>query len=96
MEAVCYDWMKYQANPNVSFRDEGEEGAVLYNPDMDLSTIMNATGGLIWGFVEKPRTIDEIAAFLVKSFTGVGPETAKTDAESFIKMLGENFINEIP
>ncbi len=88
--------MKYQANPNVSFRDEGEEGAVLYNPDMDLSTIMNATGGLIWGFIEKPRTLDEIAAFLVKSFSAVEPETAKADAESFVKMLGENFINEVP
>jgi hypothetical protein len=88
--------MKYQANPQVSFRDEGEDGAVLFNPDADLSTIMNATGGLIWGFIEKPRTLDEIAAFLVKNFTAVEPETAKADAESFIKMLGENFINEVP
>lgn len=88
--------MKYQANPNVSFRDEGDEGAVLYNPDLDVSTITNATGGLIWGFIEKPRTLDEIAALLVKSYSGVELEEAKTDADNFINMLGEKFINEIP
>lgn len=88
--------MKLEANPNVSFRDEGEDGAVLYNPDADLSTIINATGGLIWGFIEKPRTLDEIAAFLVKNFSGIEPEKAKADTENFINMLGENFINEIP
>jgi hypothetical protein len=88
--------IRYQSNPDVSFRDEGDEGAVLYNPDLDLSTIMNTTGGLIWGFIEKPRTLDEIAAFLVETFSGVSLENARTDAENFINMLGENFINEIP
>ncbi len=87
--------IRYQSNPDVSFRDEDHEGAVLYNPDMDLSTIMNVTGGLIWVFIEKPRTLDEIAAFLVESFSGIDFESAKNDAENFIKMLGVNFINEI-
>jgi hypothetical protein len=88
--------LKFEANPDVSFRNEGEDGAVLYNPDADLSTIINATGGLIWGFIEKPRTLDEIAAFLVTTFSGVELEKAKSDTENFINMLGENFINEIP
>jgi hypothetical protein len=86
----------FKSNPGVSFRDEGEDGAVLYNPDVDSGIIINATGVLVWGFIEQPRTLDEIAAFLVKSFSGVELEKAKTDAENFMNMLGENFINEIP
>jgi hypothetical protein len=87
--------MKYQANPEVSYRNEGEDGAVLYNPDEDLSTIINATGALIWDFIEKPRMLDEIAAFLVETFSGVNLDTANIDAENFVNMLGEKFINEI-
>jgi hypothetical protein len=87
--------IKYQANPDVSFRDEGEEGAVLYNPDIDKSTIMNATGGVIWRFIEEPKTLDEIACYLAESFSGVEPGRAWEDARIFLETLGANFINEV-
>jgi hypothetical protein len=87
--------IKYQANPEVSFRDEGEEGAVLYNPDTDKSALMNATGARIWEFISEPKTVHEIAAMLVGSYSGIDTAQAREDALNFLNSFGENFVSEI-
>ena len=37
----------FKANPVISFKDEGDEGAVLYNPDTDKVVIVNTVGAAI-------------------------------------------------
>lgn len=86
---------KYRANPVVSFRDEGDEGAVLYNPDTDQCVVLNFVGCAVWRYLEKPRTIDEIISLLYETFSGVKPEKVRNDLKQFINDLEENFINEI-
>ncbi len=86
---------KYRANPVVSFRDEGDEGAVLYNPDTDQCVALNFVGSAIWRYLEKPRTLDEIISMLSETFSGVKPEKVRNDLKQFINDFEENFIDEI-
>ncbi len=85
---------RYQVNPVVSFRDEGDDGAILYNPDTDDSTIINPTGSAIWNLLATPRTLDEIAAHLVAAFRNVSTDQALKDAAGFIEALSPHFVLE--
>ena len=87
--------IKYRANPVISFKDEGDEGAVLYNPDTDKCIIINVVGSTVWQYLEEPRTPDEIIFMLTENFSGVDAEKARKDLESFIKTIEEDFIDEI-
>lgn len=86
---------KYRANPVISFKDEGNEGAVLYNPDTDKCVIINAVGSAVWKYLEEPRTFDEIIFMLTESFSGVDTEKAQKDLEAFIEKFEDDFIDEI-
>ncbi|MBU0491994.1 MAG: PqqD family peptide modification chaperone [Chloroflexi bacterium] len=84
---------RYQANPAVSCGDE-EDGAVLYNPDTDDTTIVNLPGRALWAFMETPRTVDEMAAYLTETYRDVAAEQAAEDAAQFIQALLPNFVLE--
>jgi len=85
----------YRANPVVSFGDEGEDGAVLHNPDVDEVIIVNPTGKAIWQLLETPHTPEQIAAYLVETFQGCTLEQAAEDVETFIQDLLPNFLETI-
>jgi hypothetical protein len=74
----------YQANSVVSCGDEGDEGAILFNPDTDDTMIVNPTGRAVWAFLAAPRSMDEIAAHITATFRGVSAERAAQDAAQFI------------
>ncbi len=81
----------YQTNPVVSCGNE-EDGAILFNPDTNISSIINLTGVELWTFLEKPHTINEIADHIVQTYQNVTVEQATEDAESFIEALGPDFL----
>lgn len=85
---------RYQANPVVSCGDE-EDGAVLFNPDTDDTAIVNLTGRALWAFLETPRTVDEMAAYLVQTYRGVQVEQAAEDAAQFVQSLSPDFLLEV-
>ena len=85
----------YRANPVVSYKDEGDEGAVLYNPDNDKVVIVNAVGAKTWLYLVEPRTIGDIATMLVETYSGVDVKQGQEDAEKFIANFDEGFLNEI-
>ncbi len=84
---------RYMVNPLVSCGDE-EDGAVLFDPDTDNTIIINLSGRAIWAFLEAPRTVDEIAAYLVETFRSVSAEQALQDAAQFIESLMPDFVFE--
>jgi hypothetical protein len=86
---------RYKVNPVVSFRDEGDDGALLYNPDTDDSAIINPTGRSIWNLLATPRTLDEIAAHLTATFRNVSGDQAAKDATQFIEALSPDFVLEV-
>ena len=82
----------YRANEVVSCVDEGEDGAMLYNPDKDDTVLLNPAGQVIWSFCATPRTLDEIARHLVTAYPDVAPEQARKDAEQFVQSVAPDFI----
>ena len=86
---------KITVNPVISCRIEGDSGAVLFNPDTDKTRLINPTGIMIWEFIGKPRTVDEIISHVAGSF-GNCPDTAaiRKDIEQFVSDLAPDFIEE--
>lgn len=82
----------YRVNEVVSCVDEGEDGAMLYNPDKDDTVLLNPSGRAIWAFIAVRRTIDDIAGYLMTVYPGVAREQAAHDADEFIQSLLPNFV----
>ncbi len=82
----------YRANEVVSCVDEGDDGAMLYNPDKDDTVVLNPSGRGIWAMLSEPRTLDEIAINLAAAYPDVTPEQARKDAEQFIQSLVPDFV----
>ena len=85
---------RYQANPEVSCGDE-EDGAVLFNPDTDDTAIVNLSGRALWAFLETPRTLDEMASYLTKTYANVTSEQAEEHANQFVHDLTPDFVLEV-
>jgi hypothetical protein len=85
---------KYQANPVVSLGDE-EDGAILYNPDTDVSSIINLSGRELLIFLQTPHTVQEMAAHLVSHYSNVSLDQATEDATLFVTTLLPDFLLEM-
>jgi hypothetical protein len=84
------------ANPVVSCRVEGDDGALLFNADTDNTLLINPTGIMVWNFISQPRTVKEIVAYIIKSYSN-GPDQAsvRKDIETFVTDLAPDFIAEV-
>jgi len=84
------------ANPVVSCRIEGGEGALLFNPDTDDTLLINLSGLSVWKFLAQPHTVDDIISYLITTFSGSLDRSAvKQDVETFICELAPDFISEV-
>ena len=84
------------ANPVVSCRTEGEDGAILFNPDTDNTIMINFTGLSVWTFLAQPHSIDDIVSYLTTLFGGnLSHSAVKKDVETFIPELVPDFISEV-
>lgn len=87
---------RYQANPVVSCRVEGKDGAILFNADTDNTTLINTTGLFCWTCLEHPATLEELVTRCVKNYTGVPDrEVVHKDIESFLLELVPDYISEV-
>lgn len=84
----------FQANPDVSCVDEGEDGALLYNPDKDDTVLLNPSGRAIWSFLASPRTLDDITGHMMAVYPGVARKQAAQDADKFVQSLLPDFVTE--
>jgi len=90
------DTKRYLANPDVSCREEGPDGALLFNPDTDAILVINPTGLLIWKALSRPRTQDELVAHLLENCEDVPTDRVATDVEEFLQTLQPGgFIGEV-
>lgn len=85
---------RYRANPVVSCGTE-EDGAVLYNPDTDETSVVNLTGRELWHFLQTVRTEGEIVDHLLQSYRDVSAEQATEDTRLFIESLLPDFLLEL-
>ena len=90
------DTNRYLANPDVSCREEGPEGALLFNPDTDAMMVVNPTGLLIWQALGQPRGQDELVAHLLEVCEDVPADQVATDVDEFLETLQPGgFIGEV-
>jgi hypothetical protein len=84
------------ANPVVSCRVEGDDGALLFNADTDNTLLINPTGIMVWNFVSQPRTVEEIIDYISGSFSN-SPDQAslRKDIVTFVTDLAPDFISEV-
>jgi hypothetical protein len=86
---------RYQANSVVSCADEGDDGALLFNPDTDEAVAINPSGCALWNYLCVPRTMEEITAHLAATFRDVHVEQAVQDADKFIHALMPDIVLEV-
>ncbi len=77
---------KYIINPDVSCREEGPDGALLFNPDTNQVVVLNVTGLLIWEALASPRTRDEVVEVLLARCDNV-PQGVADHVGRFISEL---------
>ncbi len=84
---------RYLINPDVSFRQEDEDGGILFNPDTDKLEVLNPTAVAIWLFLAAPHTRSEVAAHVCEAFAGAPPEQVEADVGEFLEnMVSKGFV----
>jgi hypothetical protein len=84
------------ASPVVSCRIEGADGAILFNADIDGTLLINPTGVVVWNFISRPKTIDEIVAHVSAAFTNnPDPAAIRKDIETFVMELAPDYVKEV-
>ena len=87
---------KYLANPDVSFRQEDDEGGILFHAEADAVEVINPTATAIWKFLAAPRTQAEIVAHLCATFQGAPPAQVAQDVAEFIAaFLKKGFVGVV-
>jgi hypothetical protein len=77
----------YVVNPDVSCREEGPDGALLFNPDTDDVLVINVTGVLIWQALSTPNDRDAVVDELVAQCTNVPLDQVRQDVDEFMDQL---------
>jgi len=95
-EESMSDEKRYQMNPDVSCREEGPDGALLFNPDNDALMAINPTGLAIWQSLQQPRTAQEMVAHLLDVCENAPTDQVAGDVHEFVQsLLPGGFIGEV-
>lgn len=77
----------YVVNPDVSCREEGPDGALLFNPDTDAVLVINVTGLLIWQSLSEPRDKAAVVAALMRQCNNALESRVVQDVDEFVEQL---------
>ena len=87
---------KIVANMVVSCRTEGEDGAILFNPDTDTTLLINPVGIVTWNYLSEPRTVEEIVDYISRSYSNSPDhDSVRKDIETFLADLAPDFVSEV-
>jgi hypothetical protein len=84
---MSQDTPRYTASPVVSCREEGPDGALLFNPDTDDVLVINVTGLLIWEALAEPRTQAQVVEALLEQCENVPEDEIAEDVREFVDQL---------
>jgi hypothetical protein len=84
---MAKDVKRYIVNPDVSCREEGPDGALLFNPDTDQVLVINTTGTVIWHILAKPCSQDRVIAVLGERCRNVPEDQIAQDVTEFLERL---------
>ena len=87
---------KYLVDPDVSFRQEDDDGAILYHAETDSLELLNPVATAIWKFLSAPRTQAEVAAHLCATCDGAARGQVEQDVAEFLgSLLKKGFIGVV-
>jgi hypothetical protein len=87
VDTTMDDTTLYTVNPDVSCREEGPDGALLFNPDTDEVLVINPTGLLIWQALAEPRSPQGTVEVLYERCNNVPESEVAQDVDQFIEQL---------
>ena len=70
----------FLTNPDLVLREEGREGAILFDPDSGEVRILNPTATSVWKHLQSVRTLREVMAALSREYEGM-------DSDSEVEVL---------
>lgn len=86
---------QFYVNPVISCRVEDEEGAILFNPDLNSTILINASGLALWEFIHEPRMIGDISSFLKNTYDDCpDEENIVSDVMEFLSGLLPDYVIE--
>ena len=74
--------------PEIVFRDDFKDSAVLYNPENDKAYSVNQIGAIIWNALETPRNVEEVIQ-TVRDATTAHTDQLPSEVRGFLQMLQE-------
>jgi hypothetical protein len=78
----------YQANPEIVYRPEGLDGALLFDPDTGRVEVVNLTGAFVWEQLDGTRDLAAVCQALRQAFDELPEDAALlADVEGFIGLL---------
>lgn len=87
---------KYLVDPDVSFRQEDDDGGILYNAETDSLEVLNPVAVAIWSFLAAPRTQAEVVDHLCAVCEGAVRKDVEKDTGEFLEaMLKKGFIGVV-
>jgi len=78
---------RYLVNPDVSFRQEDDDGGVLFNADTDSFEVINPTAVEIWTYLAAPRSQADVVAHLCDVCVDAPREDVEKDVSEFLDAL---------
>ena len=77
------------ANPVVALREEFDDWAVLFNPDMAYAVGTNPVGVAVWKRLDGKRSIEDIVSEIKNSFEDT-PDAVSKEIAAFVDTLAKN------
>ena len=80
---------RFQRNPDIVYRPEGLDGAILFEPDSARVQVLNLTGAYVWEQLDGERALPAICAALAEQFDGAPADAARLHDEvrAFVELL---------
>jgi hypothetical protein len=80
---------RYQRNPDIVYRPEGLDGAILFEPDSAQVQVLNLTGAYVWEQLDGEQPLPAICAGLARQFDGAPPDPARLydEVHAFVALL---------
>ncbi len=83
---TCHKEMTPAVKPSIVLREEFDDWAILFDPDLNTTFGINPIGVIIWKCIDGRRTMRDIMEILHKELSDV-PEDAETHLKEFIDDL---------
>ena len=79
---------RFVCNPDVIFREDFDDNAILFDSSTDKAFAINAMGALVWKALASKRTLKDITEIVRRDYENI-PDNLEEDIKKFINQLIE-------